>query len=64
MNSTSRTAVMPQVNTSGYNLKAVRVETLADRFVFFNLDPQASSLSQQAAGLAEELRTKCSSGLR
>jgi len=50
------TADMPQARSGGFDLKSVRVEILADRFVFFNLDPQAMALSDQAAGLAEELR--------
>ena len=50
------TADMPQTRTGGFDLKTVRVETLADRFVFFNLDPRAMPLSEQAAGLDEELR--------
>jgi len=39
-------------------LKSVRVEVFADLFVFFNLDPDAVPLSEQAADLAEEIRTE------
>jgi carnitine monooxygenase subunit len=52
------TANMPQSRTGQFDLKAVRVEILADRFVFFNLDPQAMPLAEQAAGLEEELRNQ------
>lgn len=39
-----------------FALKPVKVEVFADHFVFFNLDLEAVSLSEQAAGLADELR--------
>lgn len=52
------TAVMPQAKSGDFDLKTVRVEIFADHFVFFNLDPQASPLSEQAAGLAEHMKNE------
>jgi phenylpropionate dioxygenase-like ring-hydroxylating dioxygenase large terminal subunit len=49
---------MPQARTGAFDLKAVRVETLAGRFVFFNLDLQAMPLAEQAAGLEAELQNE------
>jgi phenylpropionate dioxygenase-like ring-hydroxylating dioxygenase large terminal subunit len=50
------TADMPQTKSGAFNLKTVRVETFADQFVFFNLDPHAMPLAEQAVGVAAELR--------
>ena len=50
-------ADMPKA-TGAFNLRSVRVETLADRFVFFNLDPHAPPLAEQAVGLEAELRAE------
>ncbi len=52
------TAAMPQGRSGAFDLKAVRVELLAERFVFFNLDPQAAPLAVHAAGLEAELRAE------
>jgi choline monooxygenase len=52
------TAGMAQAKSGGFDLKSVRVETLADRFVFFNLDPGAGALATLAAGLDAELATQ------
>ncbi len=49
---------MPQSANGAFNLKSVRVEIFADQFVFFNLDPHAPSLADQAAGLEAELRAE------
>ncbi len=41
-----------------FALKEVRVEVFADRFVFYNLDPDAVPLAQQAPDLEAELRSE------
>jgi phenylpropionate dioxygenase-like ring-hydroxylating dioxygenase large terminal subunit len=43
-------------NPRQYDLKPVQVEVFADHFVFYNLDPSAVSLAQQAGDMAESLR--------
>ena len=47
---------MPAFDKGEFSLKPVRVETFADHFVFFNLDPNAEPLARQAGDLADELR--------
>jgi phenylpropionate dioxygenase-like ring-hydroxylating dioxygenase large terminal subunit len=49
---------LPGFRREEFNLKPVRIETLADRFVFFNLDAGAEPLAVQAPGLADELRAE------
>jgi choline monooxygenase len=50
------TADMPQARSGAFDLKPVRVEVLAGRFVFFNLDRDPVPLALQAAGLEADLR--------
>lgn len=45
----------PGFDPDRFCLKPVRVELFAEKFVFFNLDPDAAPLAVQAPGLAEEL---------
>jgi carnitine monooxygenase subunit len=49
------TAALPNFENSKFNLKPVRVEVFAGKFVFYNLDPQAEALAELAGGLAREL---------
>lgn len=48
----------PGFDMACFALKPVRVEVFADHFVFFNLDPDAVPLSEQAGDLAAELRSE------
>ena len=48
----------PGFDMSCFSLKPIRVEVFADHFVFFNLDLEAVPLSEQAADLAQELRSE------
>ncbi len=50
------TAAMPEAKNGAFDLKPVRVERFAKRFVFFNLDPEAMSLAEQTVGLEEDMR--------
>ena len=47
---------VPGFDRAEFGLKAVRIETFADHFVFFNLDLDARPLGDQAGDLADELR--------
>jgi carnitine monooxygenase subunit len=51
-------AAMAECDSGSFDLKTVRVEILADRFIFFNLDPDAMPLHEQAGGLEAELRAE------
>lgn len=45
-------------DASQFSLRPVRVDLLADKLVFFNLDPVATPLGVVAAGLVSELHTE------
>ena len=46
----------PDFDARRFCLKPVRIDVLADAFVFFNLDPDATPLSEAAADLDADLR--------
>jgi carnitine monooxygenase subunit len=45
-------------NAAQFHLKPVRVETLADKFVFFNLDVGAKPLAELAPGLGDDIKSE------
>jgi carnitine monooxygenase subunit len=49
------TALLPNFENSAFNLKPVRVEVFAEKWIFFNLNPDAAPLAEIAAGLAEDI---------
>jgi phenylpropionate dioxygenase-like ring-hydroxylating dioxygenase large terminal subunit len=49
------TALLPNFDNAAFNLKPVRVEVFAKKWIFFNLDPDAAPLAEIAAGLAEDI---------
>lgn len=47
---------LPDFNFRDFDLKPVRVEIFADHFVFFNVDPEATPLSELVPDLEEDMR--------
>jgi carnitine monooxygenase subunit len=52
------TALLPNFENAAFNLKPVRIEVFAGKWIFFNLDPNAMPLAEQAAGLAEDIASE------
>jgi len=52
------TATLKDFNATAFNLKPVRIEVFAKTFIFFNLDPAAVPLHDQAADLAADLEAE------
>jgi phenylpropionate dioxygenase-like ring-hydroxylating dioxygenase large terminal subunit len=49
------TALLPDFQNAAFNLKPVRIEVFAGKLIFFNLDPEATPLSELAADLAADI---------
>jgi choline monooxygenase len=49
------TALLPDFQKAAFNLKPVRIEVFAGKLIFFNLDPEATPLSELAADLAADI---------
>jgi len=52
------TASLQDFNSTTFNLKPVRIEVFAKKLIFFNLDPEAVPLRDQAADLEADLEAE------
>jgi len=52
------TASLKDFNSTTFNLKPVRIEVFAKKLIFFNLDPAALALREQAADLEADLEAE------